>query len=1546
MTRIALPTVMAGALLLASCAEELPPRSYVQTNVVDKSLFQGEWYYSWTVIDNRYTGTATDTLSTFVGDTSMDFGAGWTVARIRWVIDEDFLYAFRSHELVRGSNPDAEIGNWDTDGDGEPDGYRGEPVAAFAIESHFDIQRSYNPTTGEEYNIIEENSQDRRWYERRYMRVDWSMNHIVGYNVGILDIYALPGLLNLATWEPSPMFVQPGSDMPESWRPVFEFTAAERPCAEGANVPTECSYDDEYRSRYFDDYGPNQFFFMSFVTQEMLTPGSVPDPYTGESVLFCQSIYSDSPYCTSNIVTKRHSFLRVGENHDYAPALHEDNDFDRFGLFRIERPTNDRVDPHDPADPRLGRTDFLDYYSVLHTMWQRYHDDEGNVLPYSQREPRRINVWLTAGYPAYLTRTALGIGGEWGETFMRTVRGNRGIAVPDPYYRDFSCETNEQCLEQFGPDSGWRSTCDQSVNQCRRPYNPLRTPSSPYFYEGDYDCYIAGPDGQYMNDPMGRTSHDPDNPMPPAERESDFESELQLRFHGSECMVVTHVNSCDRDPTLPCEERGDMRYRFFSFVFSADTPFLGVATMRGDPITGEMVGGDANFATWDMGWYRTRALQEYDILTGNLTEEQLMTGEDVRGMINDLGRVIPPVRPLRTEQLEDEGRIALPAGFTREGIDARWNRAFARAERLRGDEGRRAIYSDRVFNLRGTDIERSLFDNPDMLLMAGVQQITPEMLEQPVPESILDAASPFRIRMTDLTEMMERRELRRALYGQCFGVSSFTDYSVLRFVEDHLDYTRPQLTFTLDRHVLSETVLHEYGHVIGLRHNFTGTVDAHNYHPEYYEIVRNHPLPGCTDQDLMAGTCSGPDPRAMEETMNYDQDGDRTLSREETAFLTRAQANVRRERELDGIEYYMTSSLMDYTPSWYHRLVGLGRYDVAAILFNYGRLFEVYDNRGDSGLPVDQLNSADGRRELWRFYSGGESCRTDADCPYGPGGELEFDLTAVQRETAVRQRCLPNERFPGGQRYCSNTYQDLDEVNSSGDIDWVAVRYRFCADDRVGDQSDCLRMDEGASYQEIVLNARENYHRQYFWNNFRRFRHNFSPADYMYRVYDRIMMNVLGIYHHMYYRWATEGDAYRNNTGPLGFYDQFLASVDVMNFMAEIMAQPNPGVYWEWEYTSHGREYQMFGENLDEAYWDDYFSRYGLSARDVLSFWIYPGQGKYWRSDYRQGITGINYIERLGVIYDKFWAMYGLSDRWTGMPYTVDEPYFVNFYDAFPEEMSFLFGHYASLQTSRVQPRVTVDENDLPTIEYMDLWMGDCEFREGVECRPEPDDAFGSMPPLNDWGSWLMEYTTLRESLAQFPVYWDATWERQLHVYSVGGVDGIEIHDCADEPDNIDCLVEGVDYVRFTSARFHRSYVAFAMEPDADGHRGESYMFNLLQEANRVTDGTVEIEDCMQTCACDDICVCMDACDGDEACIEECNGNPDWDLETHEDCVSDCGGDYDQYAESCPNCGYTSVDERDVWLRELGNRADEIEGYVRYVLQIQREYGLDTWMGY
>lgn len=1486
----------AAIVLLTSCAEDLPPRSYVQTNVVDKTLFQGEWYYSWTVIDNRYTGTATDTLSTYVGDTSSDMGAGWAVARIRWVIDEDFLYAFRAHELTRGGNRDAEDGNWDTDGDGEPDAYRGEPVAAFAISSHFDIQRSYNPTTGEEMNVIEENTQDRRWYERRYMRVDWSVNQIMGYNVGILDLYA--ELFGLGSYEPSPMFVQPGSDTPESWQPQFAFTPEQRPCAEGANPPSdECSWEDAYMSQYFDEHGPNQLYYMSFVTQEIMTPGTIADPYSGQPVLYCQSVYSDRPYCTSSIIVKRHAFLRISDEHDYAPELHEDNDFGRFGLFRIERPTYDRVDSDNPADPRLGATDFLDYYSVLHNIWQEHHDAEGNVLPHSEREPRTNHVWLTAGWPTYLIRTGLAIAGEWGEVFMRLVRANQGIELPDPYYRDFTCNTNQECLDEFGPDSHHRSTCDQAVNRCRRPYNPLRSPESPYFYEGDYDCWIGTRDGEPAPlDPMGNNPHDPDNDRPPAERESDFDEEVNLAFQGSECMLVAHVNSCDVDPEAECEERGDMRYPFFSFVFSADTPFLGVATMRGDPVTGEFVTGDANFATWDMGWYRSRALQEYDILTGNLTEEQLMTGEDVRGAIDDLGRIIPPTRPLRDEQLQLEG--AMPVGFSRELIDRRWGDAMQRAERLRGEEGRRAIYSDRVLDLAGTEVERLLTDNPDMMVLAGVNRFTDEVMSQPMPEEMLDRVSPMRVRLHDMAEMQERREVRHAERGECFGESNFTDYSVLRFVEEHLGYTRPQLTFALDRHVVNETVLHEFGHVIGLRHNFTGTVDIENFHPEYHEIVRNYPLPTCTEIDLEAGSCTGPDPREMTSEdpedwpeMNYDTNSDGTLDREETRFLTRAQANVRRFRELAGIEQYWTSSLMDYTPAWYHRLVGLGRWDVAAILFNYGRLMEVY-NTEEGDIEPSEFSSADGVRELWRYYRGGETCYEHSDCPYSDGGEMVDDMTEDQRASGIFQRCLPNELYPeAGNGYCSNTYDDLHAANEGGNLDRIAVEYRFCTDDRVADQSDCNRMDEGASYREIVMNLRENYHRQYFWNNFRRYRNNF-PGSYGYRVVQRILEPLGSIYQHMFYRWASEGEEYRNDTGPLGFYDQYMASVDVMNFFAEIMATPDVGVYYRYPYQNMGETRYLHYENSldwDEGIWD---------------LMLYPGLGKYYYSDYRTGTTGIFYLERLGIVTDKIYALLYLSSRYFGLPYTIDEAYFVNFYDAFPEEMSYLFGNYAADQAQHLLPRISFDSNNQPTLEYMDLWMGDCSYRDGVECREQPDDDFGSMPMV-DFNTFYMQFYGLIESLANFPVYWDARWERQLHIYVDGGEDGVEFADCDEEPDNPDCLVEGIDYIRYTSERFHRSYVAFAVEDDAEGQRSESYFFNMLEEA-------VDLQDMIA-----DIDACRDADEGDT-----------------------CG-----FAAMPPFYG-SGVETRDAVRDRYRRRLSEIEGYIRYVLQTQQDMGIATWFGY
>jgi hypothetical protein len=387
----------------------------------------------------------------------------------------------------------------------------------------------------------------------------------------------------------------------------------------------------------------------------------------------------------------------------------------------------------------------------------------------------------------------------------------------------------------------------------------------------------------------------------------------------------------------------------------------------------------------------------------------------------------------------------------------------------------------------------------------------------------------------------------------------------------------------------------------------------------------------------------------------------------------------------------------------------------------------------------------------------------------------------------------------------------------------------------------------------------------------------------------------------MYYRWASEGDEYRYNTGPLGFYDQYMASVDVMNFFAEVMAQPNVGAYYQWPFAhTDDTRFRFYQENIEDC----------PVFEDYDGMCLYPGVGKYYRSDYRQGINGIFYVERLGVILDKFWALEFLSSRWNsvGMPYTIDEAYFVNFYDAFPEEMSYLFGHYASDQIQRLAPRVTFDEEGIPNVEFLDLWQGDCSYREGVECNAEPDDGYFDTPFVEDDSYFYMQYYGLIDSLANFPVYWDASWERQLRLYTEGGVDGIEVIDCADEPGNPDCLREGVDYIRFTSERFHRSYLAFAMEPDSSGQRGESYMFNMLMEA-------VELQDQL-----DELNACVD--------------DPE-----HPDHPA-CG-----YGQFLPFSG-DGEETADFVQSRWRYRLSSLEGYIRYVLQVQRDMGIASWYGY
>jgi len=184
----------AFAVLLWGCAEQQPAVNRVEAYALPKTLFTGEWFYQQTVVDTPGTKTVT-----FEGETAF-----MGTHRIRWDVQEKYLYARAAYEKVEGGKNQSQ----DT---GE---YMGEIVGAWAISSQFDIKRGYNPTTGEENNVLEENASDCKWYDCKYMRVDWSRNLAI-------DFYFLDWDESIKK-EAIPFYVQ---DNDPKFKPIFDQSA-------------------------------------------------------------------------------------------------------------------------------------------------------------------------------------------------------------------------------------------------------------------------------------------------------------------------------------------------------------------------------------------------------------------------------------------------------------------------------------------------------------------------------------------------------------------------------------------------------------------------------------------------------------------------------------------------------------------------------------------------------------------------------------------------------------------------------------------------------------------------------------------------------------------------------------------------------------------------------------------------------------------------------------------------------------------------------------------------------------------------------------------------------------------------------------------------------------------------------------------------------------------------------------------------------------------------------------------------------------------------
>ncbi|MBX5483092.1 MAG: hypothetical protein IRZ16_14800 [Myxococcaceae bacterium] len=355
-----------AALVAVGCAQQSGDISYVQPNYVKKSdLLDGIWYFR-----NTVTHTPPTTGMTFAGEIGK-------LEKIVFEIQEDHLVGYRAYPTIPGqdqsvedaSKPSGVTTRWCK---GQSNGtcvgglpYYGSPVVIFPIEKHFDIQRGYDPATGETTNTINENASDRPWNEREYIRVDWAHN-LAGARLGIAEVLNYAGNSDYGSMIHAN---EPGTD-PYDW-PRKEYS--------GEGPDAKLTYFD-FTARYT----------------------AKPDSYTwvddyGNPVYTAPLCWYSPGYdCTSQQIEMRTSLAKVDPNvtNDYEPLVYGNDLMAKFGYFRTERLNYDR---------RFG---FYESDRILlanrHRIWKESFEKDANgkpdwsrPIPFKDRTPKPIVYYVT-----------------------------------------------------------------------------------------------------------------------------------------------------------------------------------------------------------------------------------------------------------------------------------------------------------------------------------------------------------------------------------------------------------------------------------------------------------------------------------------------------------------------------------------------------------------------------------------------------------------------------------------------------------------------------------------------------------------------------------------------------------------------------------------------------------------------------------------------------------------------------------------------------------------------------------------------------------------------------------------------------------------------------------------------------------------------------------------------------------------------------------------------------------------------------------------------
>lgn len=1264
--------------LLAGCAEERPPINRVQSGALSKSFFVGQledpaddpqFYWRNYVVD----ASASQSL--------VGVGSWGGVDRIRWEITEDMLIARKAYQIADGVDH--------KDPESLPDG---TVVAAFPIQSHFDVRRAYNPTTGEQSNIIEENTSDRRWNEREYFRVDWSRN--------VVDSPQWDDIFRGKLF--GEMTITPAT---------YDITDPNHPDAPHFDV--EDGYFD-ITTRYY--VKPEMSFIPGLPTCMLI------GFYTG----------STTYECDDQEATVRSSFLRVDPDADF-----ERLEMTKAPLDIVGNPAGidsgpivqgllaGRVQGYDPG---YGFTDELFHqYANIHNIWKESHQEtacganadtdlngtadecesaitgyEGNTgsqcdvaasrctIPYRDREVRTVGYWLNAEMPAELQDPEGGkpaSPAEMGAAEQMIASWNQLMKGAVARSREVECRRTggdrDVCTAAFiAPEKemiihgGWlvdRSLDDKDVlTLC---HNPVRS----------YDDEICGKKGDVAR-------------------------------------------------------LGDIRKNFLAYwPAMSRAPWGGIGNWGGDPLTGEIHGAAAMIMGDSVTYAAARQRDIIQLTLGDIKVEDITNGVPAQNYVHTLQNGHAPKAidaaelDRRVASIDAEHALRTSSALPLAG-ETLAEKVSSYHQSLKKSTVDPALHRDGSLELdalsaklRGTRYEAELVDSHWLVNAAAMSpdsSATEEVLEQVSPLRGMDPGSMKSIKGA-LAEMLSLKGMcfhgdQAPVFGS-FEMQGLAQYYKNKYPDGEYDARSRGEAIYKDLWIeaFKGIAIHELGHSLGLLHNFSSSWDAQNYHPQYWQLR--------TQEGRAAGSCNGV-PRTGDSISALDDHcmGPRYLDPETDDELGLA------GEPRPSVTYFGQTSVMEYPGERFGETVGLGQYDAHAMKALYGRVLETFDDADRGGLSLEEQVPL-ASRMLAQIIPSDLVMRSSA--PFkGQRFAKPTHYTEVARMMKVfdPSRCrdaTPEEIAVGGFRIVHGkicapapkdhaAWADFESGETEkGDASSLAVSWRTGDKAitgahkvrwmyRYGTSSNSYihtnPSDSGADAYELVVNMTRKFDANYPWSYFRR-----QDREYFWDSLPSAISNSV-LERARSYHWSAASTNVRfMSLGPQ-YFDEIAKSDDwqrpaimgeqeAFKLVARIMLMPEPGDY--------GAMPQ--GVDQERSIFD------AGEAQQLTSFTIGAGDGRFVGEDFNSDPDGggswnyTTWMNHAGFGVEKTYAAMALTDARPTLSTISRENYLddrgvrMSFRADMPQAVDRLIGGILSEDWEAVAPYVGAGKT--PQLEMLDL---------------------------------------------------------------------------------------------------------------------------------------------------------------------------------------------------------------------------------------------------